>query len=76
MFLSHVAQSLAVEIGKRVGWSVLSYSPTGLAQLFDSRETFHWNSGAGGYESTFSHGVALPCAPNISYSLLYNNMLN
>ena len=75
MFVAHVAQSLAVEIGKRVGWSVTGYSATGLAQLFDSRETFHWNAGATGYEIGFGHGVALPCAPHMSYSLIFNNMI-
>jgi hypothetical protein len=75
MFLAYVAQSLAVEIGSRVGWSLTGYSATGLAQLFDSRETFHWNAGAGGYEITFSHGVAVPCAPNQGYSLLYAGMI-
>ena len=72
MFLAYVAQSLAVEIGNRVGWSIAGYSSTGLAQLFDSRETFRWNAGQLGYEITFNHGVALPCAPNMGYSLLYS----
>ncbi len=72
MFLSYAAQSLAMEIGSRVGWSIAGYSATGLAQLFDSRETFHWNGSQGGYEITFDHGVVLPCAPNIGFSLAYH----
>lgn len=75
MFLSYVAQSLAVEIGNRVAWSIATYSAAGLAELFDGRQTFHWNGGAAGYEITFSHGAALPCAPNIGYSFLYNNVI-
>jgi hypothetical protein len=43
--------------------------------LFDSRATFNWNAAEGGYEITFNHGAVVPCAPNIGYSLLYNNLL-
>ncbi len=75
MYLSYVAQSLAVEMGKWVSWSLTGYSANGLAQLFDSRKTFSWNGGAAGYEITFSHGAAVPCAPNLGYSLLYNKMI-
>ena len=75
MFLSYVAQSLAVEIGHRVDWSIAGYSSIGLAQLLDSRETFLWKASEAGYEITFNHGVAVPCAPNIGYSLLYNNII-
>jgi hypothetical protein len=72
MFLSLVAQSLAIEIGRRVGWSIQNYSTTGLAQLFDSRETFRWNGNEGGYEIQSSHGWALPCPPHLCYGFLSN----
>ena len=75
MFLSYVAQSLAVEIGSRVAWSFTGYSAAQLASLFDSRETFSWNGAAGGYEITFAHGVVLPCAPSIGYSFMYNQKI-
>lgn len=76
MYLSYVAQSLAVEIGKRVNWSLTGYSANGLAQLFDSRKTFAWNNGAAGYEiASFPQGAAVPCAPNVAYSFLYNNLI-
>ena len=75
MFISYVAQSLVVEMGPLVGWSILNYSSSGLAALLDSRQTFLWNGSAGGYEiRLYPHGTALPCAPDFCYKFLLDKV--
>ena len=75
LFVSYVAQSLVVEIGGLVGWSIAGYSIEGLAHLFDSRATFVWNGGAGGYEiTTLANGTALPCAPDACHRFMFDKL--
>lgn len=71
LYLTHVAQSLAVEIKKRVSWSVTTYSSAQLAVLFDSREFFTWSESLDGYEIDEDRsGSVLPAAPDTSYRFL------
>ncbi len=49
--LASVAQSLALEIDNRGGWSVADYSSDNLAVLFGTREFFVWSCAANnGYQ--------------------------
>jgi hypothetical protein len=48
-FKASVAQSLSIEVGQQVIWSLSGYSADELAQLFDSRQMFHWNASPTGY---------------------------
>lgn len=71
LYVTHVAQSLAVEIDKRVPWSLTGCSSKELAVLLDSRQFFTWDAGPGGYSIDDSiSGVALPAAPDTSYGLI------
>ena len=71
LYVAHVAQSLAVEIGKQVEWSLTGCSAKQLAVLLDSRQFFTWDADHGGYgidEDT--SGQALPAAPDSSWGLI------
>ena len=69
-FKASVAQSLAAEIGSHLPWSLQSYSPSQLAQLFDSREMFRWNASPVGYRIDSMHGHIVPAPPLRSYEFL------
>jgi hypothetical protein len=69
-FKASVAQSLAAEIGSQLPWSLQSYSSSQLAQLFDSREMFHWNASPVGYRIDSMHGHIVPAPPVRSYEFL------
>jgi len=69
-FKASVAQSLAVEIGQQVLWSIQAYSAPQLAQLFDSREMFYWNASPAGYRIDSMHGNIVPAPPARSYAFL------
>jgi hypothetical protein len=71
MYIAYVAQSLAVEIGQRVTWSVTTLSANGLAQLFDSRKTFAWKIAEMGYQIDSIFGSVMPCSPQTAYSFLF-----
>lgn len=88
LFLSHVAQSLAVEAGGRVPWSIANESPDNLALLFDSRKTFNFELvsimpsnewevswGLWAYRIPNSFGFALPCPAQMAYHFLLHNHL-
>ena len=77
LYLASVGQSLAVEIGNRVGWSVADYSSDNLAVLFDSREFFVWNRAAhNGYQiADKKGGYVVPASPGTMYGFLSTNDL-
>ena len=73
LYLAHVAQSLAVEIGEWVNWSIRSYSADKLKILFDSREFFKWDSSKNGYRIEQSKGRVVPAPPKSIFAFLSNN---
>jgi hypothetical protein len=75
LFISHVAYSLAAELGGWTSWSLTGYSSDQLAILLDSRETFRWDSGSNSYvihEGSSLVGV-VPASPWTTLSFLYQN---
>ena len=71
LYVTHVAQSLAVEIDKRFAWSLTDCSSKELAVLLDSRQFFKWHAGHNGYSIEDSTtGLAVPAAPDTSYGLI------
>jgi hypothetical protein len=75
IYVTTVAQSLAVEIEKRVPWSIVGAPANELAMLFDSRQFFSWNADEQGYEVEFPvAGNATPCAPDAAYALMHGLM--
>ena len=75
LFMTYVARSLAVEIGRFVSWSILSYSSEELALLLDSREMFQWSSSYGGYQIDGNQGRVIPAPPEYTSSFLIGNGL-
>jgi len=76
LYLASVGQSLAVEIGSRVGWSITNYSADNLAILFDSREFFAWSAADNGYEiQDLKGGLVVPASPHTMYTFLRDNDL-
>jgi len=69
-FKASVAQSLVVEIGRQVPWSLQSFSADEFAQLFDSREMFRWNASPAGYRIDTMHGHLVPSSPAKTYKFL------
>jgi hypothetical protein len=74
-FKSSVAQALAAEIGQHFFWSLTGYSAAQLAELFDSREMFYWNSSPSGYRIDSMHGYLVPAPPARSYEFLGANRM-
>jgi hypothetical protein len=69
-FKASVAQSLAIDAGRQVGWSLGSYSAEQLAQILDSREMFRWQSSPAGYRIQGMHGRVTPAPPAFTYEFL------
>ena len=69
-FKASLAQSLAIELGQQVPWSLGSYDAAQLAELFDSRQMFTWNASPAGYRIELMHGNLVPAPPAYSYSFL------
>jgi hypothetical protein len=74
-YKASVAQSLAAEIGQQLGWSLAGYSSDQLAQLFDSRQMFHWNASPAGYRIDSMLGHLVPGPPARSYEFLGTSSL-
>jgi hypothetical protein len=73
-FKASVAQSLAIETGLQVPWSISGYSTAELAQLFDSRQMFRWNVSPAGYQiSSGTSGLITPAPPAYAYQFLRTN---
>jgi len=76
LYLASVGQSLAVEIGNRVSWSVSGYSSISLGILFDSRQFFTWSTAANGYQiEDLQGGYVVPASPHRMYAFLRDNDL-
>ena len=76
LYLASVGQSLAVEIGNRVAWSVSNYSSDNLAVLFDSREFFDWNTADNGYRiADIKGGHVIPASSHTMSGFLQDNDL-
>jgi hypothetical protein len=62
-FLAYVAQSLAVEIGHTVPWSLADYSPRELAPLLASRSLYVADPPSGTYRIPYDAGAITPGDP-------------
>ncbi len=69
-FKASVAQSLAIEIGKRVPWSVKPYSSEALAVLFDAEKLYKWDNSLDGYRVLSDNGYFTPSPPEFSLKFL------
>lgn len=69
-YVAYLAQSLAMEIGGRLTWSLADYDAPQLALLLDSRSLFRWDGRAGAYRIPFDLGAATPGDPVRIYELL------
>lgn len=74
-FKSSVAQSLANELGEQLGWSLLGYPASQLANLLDGRTMFHWNASPAGYLIDIEDGAVTPAPPTRCYEFLGTNGL-
>jgi hypothetical protein len=72
LYLAHVAQGLAIEIGQRVPWSITTYTAADLQQLFSQRNLWGWDSMQGGYVLGMT---SLPTPPDSTYAFLVGNGL-
>jgi hypothetical protein len=76
LYLAHVAQSLAIEIGRRVSWSLDEYTGESLAILLDSRQMFTWNPKYSAYEIQHTQsGSALLAPPDVAFGFLKANKI-
>jgi len=70
LYMAYAANSLAVEIGERVPWSVLEYSDKELAVLFDSRQLSKRKLFGGYGIKNDPHGYSLPSPPEIAAAFM------
>ncbi len=75
-FLAYAANTLAAEIGGRVPWSIVGYTPKELAILLDSREFFWLNTEFGGYfVDLVSHGgMSTMTTPETALAFLHGEL--
>lgn len=74
VYLSFVAQTLLIEIERRVPWSIAGYSDESLEALLASRAFFYWQPERGLYQITmFDHGFATPTPPAVAFTFLRDN---
>lgn len=74
LYLSHIANSLALEAGNRLPWSMAGDSTDDLGIIFNSREMFAWNPRFQGYEiEPLRSGWAVPALPDRMLSFLSTN---
>lgn len=70
-YLAHLGQCLALEIGQRLTWSILKYTPEQLAILLDSREWFLYDASLSGYRiGADTNGYYTPAPPELILSFL------
>jgi hypothetical protein len=74
-FVAFVAQSLAVEIGRWVPWSISGYAPAELAPLLDSRSLFVAEPATQTYRIPFTLGAITPGDPVRLHRFLQANGL-
>ena len=74
-YISILAQTLTIEMGRWTNWSLADYSDDVLYHLLDSRTLFSWRSGDQ-YEIHFTpHAPSTPAEPRRTYEFLYQNDL-
>ena len=69
-YLAYAAQSLAVEIGHWVAWSIDRDGSEVLAQLFDSRSLWRAEPSSGTYRIPYDFGAATPGDPYRQFEFL------
>jgi hypothetical protein len=74
-YLAYAAQSLAVEIGRWVPWSMTADPPATLALLLDSRSLFRAEAASGSYRIPYDFGATTPGDPYRVYQFLRANQL-
>ncbi len=72
LYIAHVAQCLAVEIGKWVPWSLLDYSREDLKRIIFSSSILVWSDINNGYEIC---NDVVPAPPYKVYEFFVNNNL-
>ena len=76
LYVAHIANSLALEAGNRLAWSLNSYAPESLKIIFDSREMFTWSSKYHGYAIDPAHSEwAVPTTPRKALAFLSTNRI-
>lgn len=76
VYLSFVAQTLVVEIDRKVPWSIAGYRDESLEALVSSRAFFYWRAERGLYEiSEFVHGFATPAPPERAFAFMRDNAI-
>lgn len=75
LYVAHVAQSLAVETGKRVAGSLAQLDAEQLGALFDSRAMFNWTREHDGYDFGGGEKRVMPAPPDIAYGFLVGHGL-
>jgi len=81
LYVKHVAMMLALEIGKHVPWSVLTYDVNGRSELFNGRQMFDWiDKGVSQFGTVAKAGhrlttLVVPAPPLITMSFLALNGL-
>src|SRR2546421_3469823 len=77
LYIAYVANSLALEAGHRLAWTLNNYSPDMLKIMFDSREMFSWNQNYHGYQIDPAHSEwAVPTSPQKALAFLTTNRIN
>jgi hypothetical protein len=74
-YVAYLAQSLALEIGGRLSWSLADYDAAQLALLLGSRSLFRWDETAGAYRIPFDLAAATPGDPVRIFQFLQANDL-
>jgi hypothetical protein len=74
-YIGYLAQSLAMEIGHRLSWSLTDYDAAELALLLDSRTMFQWDDKTSAYRIPFDLAAATPGDPIRTFQFLRANDL-
>ena len=76
MYLATVAHALALEVDRRVPWSLADLNADELDALLAATSMFWWNADQGAYEiSEFDHGWAVPAPPQVAWRFLREQRL-
>jgi len=76
MYLATVAHTLAVEVDRRVPWSLADLNAEELDALLAAPSLFWWNADQQAYEiSEFDHGWAVPAPPQVAWQFLQERRL-
>lgn len=76
LYLATVAHSLAVEMDRRVPWSLDELNDEELDVLFSSTSLFWWNAERQGYKIVWNaHGWAVPAPPQVAWQFLQEQRL-